>query len=282
MNQKMRMMQPALMLTLAIMMVMGCRTYRSVGPQPGDVQAVDLGGGVWLGLVWCPPGKFWMGSPESEVDRGNDERQHRVTLTKGFWMGKYEVTQAQWEAVMGRNPSQFRSVGPNAPVERVSWNDCQMFVRKLNEMLVARGEKGGFRLPTEAEWEYACRAGTRTPFHYGGDLDATMANCCGDHPYGKGHKGEYRQITMRVGSFLPNAWGLYDMHGNIFEWCQDRFADYPRMRETDPIGPDSGPYRVLRGGCWCSAAWGCRSARRDRDVPDRSDGYLGFRLARDS
>jgi formylglycine-generating enzyme required for sulfatase activity len=244
----------------------------------GDVQMVDLGGGVKLELVWCPPGTFMMGSPLSEARRNSDEMQHRVTLTKGFWMGKYEVTQAQWEAVMGNNPSLFMDADKNAPVERVSWNDCQTFVRKLNERIPG----GGFRLPTEAEWEYACRAGTATASHYGDDLDATMANFDGRYPYGDGRKGKYRGTTVRVGSFRPNAWGLYDMHGNVWEWCEDGCEAYPSGSVTDPVGHGSDPFRVVRrGGSWYDFARNCRSANRSRSDPGNRISNLGLRLARD-
>ncbi|NCA83577.1 MAG: formylglycine-generating enzyme family protein [Opitutae bacterium] len=254
------------------------------GPSPGDVQTVDLGGGVKLELVWCPAGSYTRGSPANEAGRSDDETQHRVTLTKGFWMGKHEVTQAQWEAVTGSNPSHFKNAGKSAPVESVSWDDCQEFVRKLN----ARVPGAGFRLPTEAEWEYACRApsagsgqaGT-SAFHYGNDLDATMANFDGNYPYGNGRKGEYRQTTVAVGTFRPNAWGLYDMHGNVWEWCQDWYGDYPTGSVTDPAGPGSGSFRVYRGGGWYSSARGCRSASRYGSDPGSRSGILGLRLARD-
>ena len=149
--------------------------------QPGSEMTIDLGGGVKMVMVWIPPGTFTMGSPTSEDERDSDETQHRVTLTKGSWIGKYEVTQEQWQQVMGNNPSKFR--GSSNPVEQVSWNDCQEFLKKLNG--IAGTRQGVFRLPTEAQWEYACRAGTTTLFHYGNDLDATVANL-----YGNGLKDE--------------------------------------------------------------------------------------------
>ncbi|NLN02440.1 MAG: SUMF1/EgtB/PvdO family nonheme iron enzyme, partial [Lentisphaerae bacterium] len=245
-------------------------------PNAGDTQTVDLGGGVKLEMDWCPPGTFMMGSPSGEAGRWYDDTQHRVTLTKGFWMGKYEVTQAQWEAVMGSNPSYFKNAGRSAPVEQVSWDDCQEFVRKLN----VRVPGGGFRLPTEAEWEYACRAVTSTVFQYDNDLDASMANFNGNYRYGNGRKGEYRLKTLPVGSFRPNVWGLYDMHGNVWEWCQDWHGEYPSGSVTDPAGPGSGSNRVYRGGGWYCFARGCRSACRSRGDPGDRVIYLGLRLAR--
>jgi formylglycine-generating enzyme required for sulfatase activity len=244
------------------------------GPCPGDTQTYDLGGGVQLEMVYIPPGEFMMGSPANEANRSNDETQHRVKLTKGFWMGKHEVTQEQWERIMGNNPSNFKGV--KNPVEQVSWNDCQEFVGKLNGMVSGRR----FRLPTEAEWEYACRAETTAPFHYGESLDATMANFDGNYPYGLGAKGEYRQKTVAVGSFQANKWGLYDMHGNVWEWCQDWYGDYPTSAVSDPAGPGAGDVRVIRGGGWVGNAGFCRSAYRSWNGPgNRGDG-LGFRLAR--
>jgi len=250
----------------------------------GDPKTVDLGGGVKLELVWCPPGTFTMGSPKSEQDAMaaaglkkrwmDDETQHKVTLTKGFWLGKHEVTQRQWQSVMGKNPSRFKSAGLDAPVESVSWNDCQKFLRKLN---APAGHE--CRLPTEAEWEYACRAGTATAFHYGNDLDSTQANFNGDCPFENGRKGEYRRTTVKVGSFRPNAWGLYDMHGNVLEWCQDGHGAYPPGAVIDPAGARTGRRRVFRGGSWTYYARRCRSASRMSYVPSFSYQCLGFRVA---
>ena len=261
-------------------------TAKPVQHTPGEVQKVTLASGVDLDLVWCPAGSFMMGSPPTEIARDNDETQHRVTLTGSFWMGKYEVTQAQWEAMMGRSPSHFKEAKlfgtfggrslSSHPVEQVSWNDCQEFVRKVN----ARVPGGGFRLPTEAEWEYACRAGTTTAFHYGNDLDASMVNFDGYYPYGNGRKGEFRRKTTPVGSFKPNASGLYDMHGNVWEWCEDWYGAYPSGSVTDPVGPGSGSGRVDRGGCWYGNAWNCRSAFRGWRVPGYRNYGLGLRLAR--
>jgi formylglycine-generating enzyme required for sulfatase activity len=179
-------------------------------------------------------------------------------------MGKYEVTQAQWERVMGSNPSRFTSAGASAPVEQVSWDDCQEFVRKVNTLVPG----GAFRLPTEAEWEYACRAGTTGP--YAGNLDDLGW-------YG----GNSENTTHAVGRKKANAWNLYDMHGNVWEWCSDWFGEqYPSWGVTDPAGPGSGSGRVCRGGGWINDARFCRSAGRSRNVPGIRYYYLGLRLAR--
>ena len=240
----------------------------------GDTEAVDLGGGVKVDLVWCPAGSFLMGSPEIEAERSSKEMQHRVTLTKGFWIGKYAVTQRQWEAVAASNPSFFK--GADLPVEAVSWDDCQTFIQKLNVKVAG----GGFRLPTEAEWEYACRAGTTTAFCYGDRLDATMANFDENYPYSGAVMDVNRQKTTVVGLFKPNAWGLYDMHGNVCEWCQDWYNDYPAGNVTDPTGRGSGSSIVYRGGCFMFDAGSCRSARRCRYEPGKRNGCLGLRLVR--
>lgn len=216
--------------------------------------------GITLNMVWIPAGTFTMGSPHTEADRYDDERQHEVTLSRGFWLGQFEVTQELWERVMRSNISWYK--GADRPAENVSWDDSQVFIEKLNRLV--RG--GGFRLPTEAEWEYACRAGT-TGSH-AGMLDAMAW-------YG----GNAGGTTQPVGTKQPNAWGLYDMHGNVWEWCQDWFGEYPG-EVTDPSGPPSGSNRVYRGGCWFNRDRDCRSALRWAYHPSYRDYDLGFRLAR--
>ena len=172
-----------------------------------------------------------MGSPEGGRKRKSDnETQHKVTLTKGFYMGVHAVTQEQWQAVMGNNPSKFKGE-KNLPVEQVSWDDCQEFIKKLREK-----DKKLYRLPTEAEWEYSCRAGTTTPFHFGETISTDQANYNGNFTYGNGKKGKYREKTTPVGSFPANAWGLHDMHGNVWQWCQDWYGDYPQKDVVDPTG----------------------------------------------
>ena len=226
-------------------------------------------------MVYIPPGTFMMGSPSNEPERDSDERQHEVTLTNGFYLGATEVTQRQWKAVMGNNPSNFK--GNIRPVERVSWNDCQEFIKKLN------WQEGGnkYRLPTEAEWEYSCRVGTTTPFYTGNCISTDQANYNGNYPMSRCSEGRYRKKTTDVASFSPNFWGLYDMHGNVWEWCQDWYdKSYPNSHVADPEGPSSGSFRVNRGGSCVNSAWYCRSANRDFSSLGGWSDDLGFRLAR--
>jgi len=178
------------------------------------VKSVELGGGVNLEMIFIPPGEFMMGSPAEEEDRDDDENLHQVRLTKGFYLGRYPVTQAQYKAVMGKNRSHFK--GKDRPVEEVSWRDAAAFCEQLSHRVGQR-----VMLPTEAQWEYACRAGTTTPFSFGATISTNQANYDGNHTYGGGSKGVYREETTRVGQFSSNAWGLYDMHGNVDEWCSD-------------------------------------------------------------
>jgi len=215
-----------------------------------------------IALRWCPPGSFQMGSPSSEKDRDNDETQHRVTLTKGFYMGETEVTQGLWQEVMGANPS-YNEVGDNYPVEKVSWNNCQDFLSKLNAKAPAGWR---FALPTEAQWEYACRAGTTGAYGGSGNLDEM-----GWYDGNSGNK------THPVAQKRANAWGLYDMHGNVWEWCADWFGNYQRGAVTDPTGGALGG-RVLRGGSYWDLPRGCRSAYRLRHIPGGRDRLFGFRL----
>ena len=230
---------------------------RAATLKAGAKKTIKLPGGVTMEFAWCPPGTFMMGSPSNEENRGNDEAQHRVTLTKGFWLGKYEVTQKQWQSVMGSNPSSFK--GDNRPVEQVSWNDCQEFIQKMNALVNC-----GARLPTEAEWEYACRAGTTGA--YAGDLN--------DMAWYYSNSG---QSTHDVGTKQANAWGLHDMHGNVWERCQDWKGSYVGD-ETDPKGPASGVYHVMRGGSYRSDSRG-KSRSAHRDTHDDRSSSIGFRVA---
>jgi formylglycine-generating enzyme required for sulfatase activity len=240
-------------------------------PRPGDLTTIDLGNGIAMQFAWCPPGTFLMGSPAGEPERRDDETQHRVTLTQGYWLGIHPVTQAQWQAVTGNNPSSFK--GDTLPVEFVSWDDCQEFVKKL-------GQKTGrrFRLPTEAEWEYACRAGTTTPFHFGETISTDQANYDGNYTYGNGKKGVWRRATTPVGSFPANAWGLYDMHGNVWEWCLDWYGPYPQGVRKDPQSINNGTARVRRGGSWYFGPRNCRSAFRGRCVAGGRNRDYGCRV----
>ena len=224
----------------------------------------DLGKGVKLEMTLIPAGKFMMGSPKKEVGRYDGETQHKVTLTKPFYMGKYEVTQEQWESVMGNNPSS-RTKGAKLPVTDVSWNDCKKFIKKLNGIT-----KGKYRLPTEAEWEYACRAGITTAYSFGAKITPKDANY-DDSKLGK---------PVEVGSYTPNAFGLYDMHGNVWEWCEDRYAKYPAGAVMDPKGPAKGECRVLRGGSFGRNVLKARSSGRDLIMPTLRYSSIGFRLAR--
>ena len=234
-------------------------------------KTVDLGDGVVLELVLIPAGPFDMGSPDNEAGpwRGREGPVHRVRITKPFYMGKYEVTQEVWEKVMGSNPSEFK--GAKNPVENVSWEDCQDFLKKLNALAKAQGT---FRLPTEAQWEYACRAGTKTRF-CSGDADAGLA----DYAWYDANSGN---TTHPVGTKKPNAWGLYDMHGNVQEWCADWYGKdyYGKSPRDDPTGPAVGNVRVLRGGVWNDSPGYCRSASCSYLAPtSRFDDYgLGFRV----
>ena len=230
--------------------------------------------GVRQAFRWCEPGTFLMGSPENEPERYGDELQHEVTLTKGFWMADTTVTQALWQAVMGDNPSEFK--GEERPVENVNWEGAQAFINKMN---VLKAELK-LCLPTEAQWEYACRAGSTTPFCWGEQIDSSLVNFDGNYPYNDGSKSEYREETVDVKALPCNDWGLYQMHGNVWEWCQDWFGDYPSASVIDPQGPDTGFDRVLRGGSWIYSGRFCRSAARDSDVPSSRYSILGFRLAR--
>jgi formylglycine-generating enzyme required for sulfatase activity len=215
-------------------------------------------------MVWCPPGEFLMGSPEDEANREDDETQHRVTLTRGFWMAKTETTQRQWERVIGEYPSGFS--GEDLPVETVSWVDVQGWLEKMNEKApLPSGWK--WALPTEAQWEYACRAGTESAF--AGDLDEM-----GWYRDNSGSK------TNPVGTKKANAWGLHDMHGNVWEWCSDRYGEYVIGSSSDPTGgATTGGSRVLRGGSWDYYAQHCRSADRSRVTPGNRLNSLGFRPA---
>jgi len=233
----------------------------------GKEEVIDLGNGVKLGMILIPAGKFMMGSPANEKGREKVikelyETQHEVTLTKSFYMGKYEVTQEQWESVMG-NKSTSKAKGAKLPVHGVSWNDCQDFIKKLNTKT-----NSVYRLPTEAEWEYACRAGTTTAYSFGDSLTKNDANI-------------YGPSIKPVGSYKPNAFGLYDMHGNAEEWCEDGYAPYPNGAVTDPKGPETGLRAIMiRGGAFNDVASKARSSSRNFFTPSGRYVNGGFRLAR--
>jgi formylglycine-generating enzyme required for sulfatase activity len=257
---------------------LGLSVYLTVGGALGagdDAQPRTVTTNQGMKFVWIAPGTFMMGSPKEEKGRANDESQHKVTLSKGFYIGIYPVTQEEWLAVMGKNPSKFQG-DPKLPVEQVSWLDCQEFIKKLREK-----DERSYRLPTEAEWEYACRAGSTTPFYCGDTLSTEQANYNGNYVYGDGKKGVYREKTVPVGSFPPNAWGLYDMHGNVSQWCQDLLGhDYPKGEAVDPLGK-TGESRVIRGGSWIDNPLECRSAYRGGSRPALRHSMVGLRLCFD-
>jgi sulfatase modifying factor 1 len=228
-------------------------------------------------FVLIRPGHFEMGSPPGEAGRRDDETRHGVTLTHPYYLATTEVTQRQWVALMGSNPSQFRSAGPQAPVERVSWSEVQEFLRRLNA-----GGEGVFRLPTEAEWEYACRAGTETSYSFGRLLTTSDANYDGRYPLPGQRRGQYRERTVAVASFQPNAWGLYDMYGNVWEWCADAYCPYPTGDVIDPEGACRSPYKVIRGGSWYFGADAARSASRYTHEPQLRGFSIGFRVLRET
>ena len=271
------------------------------GLHAGDTKTITLPGGATMELVWCPPGSFTMGSPVSEQGRFDSEVQHPITLMKGFWLGKYEVTQRQWESVMGTNPARFQS--PDRPVEQVSWEDCQVFIRAVRRA----SPELAVRLPTEAEWEYACRAGTETALPNGRNLIIYGENngpalddiawYGGNSSVGfelsngfdtanwkeKQHPGGFAG-THPVGLKAANAWGLHDMIGNVLEWCSDwysadsRGAVDPENTSSPQTFENGVMYRVYRGGSWSYSARFCRSASRSGDQPSSRSGNLGFRL----
>ena len=245
--------------------------------KPGETGYLALPDGSHMRMRWCPPGWFMMGSPKTETSRIENEgfeTRHPVRITRGFWMSETEVTEAQWNAVMGYGG------GGNAPKRYVSWDQCHVFADRLNQR-----SHGGLavRLPTEAEWEYACRAGTSTPFSFGTWLNGKQACCAGGQPYGTTQSGPNAKIgPSRVGSYsaYANAWGLNDMHGNVYEWCEDTFGPYPTNGQlvVDPANRTAGGVKVIRGGCWNYAAHQCRSAWRGRMAQDLTTNTTGFRV----
>jgi formylglycine-generating enzyme required for sulfatase activity len=235
----------------------------------------DFTNSIGMKFVWIPPGNFMMGRPNDERPMVADETPlHKVTLTKGFYLGVHLVTQKQWQDVMGNNPSKF--IGENLPVETVSWNDCQQLVKKLQEKEAK--DKKTYRLPTEAEWEYSCRAGTTTAYHFGATMTTDQANFRGDLT-----GGVFRDKTTPVDQFPANAWGLHDMHGNLRQWCQDSYGFYPKGDVVDPQGGKVGKKQkfvrsVLRGGCWIFERDLCRAACRFSEDPAHRSYIIGLRV----
>jgi formylglycine-generating enzyme required for sulfatase activity len=248
---------------------------------------------IGMKLVLVPAGKFMMGSPKTEAERGDDETEHEVELTKSFYMGIHHVTQQEYAKVVGRNPSWMSSTGAarqkvkgldtsRFPVDSVRWTDAQQFCERLAALDGKDGKPRRYRLPTEAEWEYACREAGKstTPVSFGDTLNSEQANFDGRFPLGPTSKGPSLSRTSKVASYKPNALGLYDMHGNIWQWCADWYGKdyYAKSPKQDPQGPSSGSTRVLRGGGWCQSGKDCRSANRSNEVMSFSDGTIGFRV----
>jgi formylglycine-generating enzyme required for sulfatase activity len=249
----------------------------------------EIAPGVKMAFVLVPPGRFLMGSPQAERERSTDEALHEVEVAEPFYLGKVEVTQEQYEAVTKENPSQAR--GPKLPVESVTWMQATAFAETVTNRVPRDTAPRQYRLPREAEWEYACRGGRpcSLPFGVGNgrSLDSTQANLEGNYPFGgPGKSKPSLRGTRQGGSYQPNALGLFDMHGNVWEWCQDSYRDYPGGEDvvkkvTKPVGgPDGGTSRAMRGGSWLTLARDCRAANRGRSEPAFGREDLGFRLVR--
>jgi formylglycine-generating enzyme required for sulfatase activity len=247
------------------------RAKASLGFRSAAPKSFDLGGGISMEFVLIEAGTFQMGSPVAEEGHNDDEVEHTVIITRPFYMSRYPVTQIQYQAVLGDNPSYFP--GENNPVEMVSWFDAVSFCERLTERFGKR-----FRLPTEAEWEYACRAGTSTAFFTGNTITTEQANFDGRLGLGSAQAGLSRRSTTAVDTFPPNLWQLSDMHGNVWEWCADWYGAYPQGVVTDPMGSPNGDIRILRGGSWFHGAADARSAQRDALDPGRRHSIYGFRV----
>jgi formylglycine-generating enzyme required for sulfatase activity len=282
--------------------VFGCHRTASVSPahDPAFIASNELNGSkagdereiAGMKLCWCPPGKFTMGSPRDEPERRPGEDQVEVTLSKGFWTGKYEVTQGQWKRVVGKLPGELTAElleGDDFPVGNVNFAEAEGFCRRLTEL----GRQSGvlpadweFRLPTEAQWEYACRAGTTTATAFGDRLSSKLANFKG-RPYNGGEPGPSLNRAAKVGSYAANTWGLHDMHGNIYEWCRDWYhreltggtdPDLYSAKTSATKSEHGGVSRVRRGGCWSDDGWALRTAFRLRFEPERRFDHIGFRV----
>jgi sulfatase modifying factor 1 len=256
------------------------------GSRPGEARSVQQ-----LEMRWCPDGRFRMGSPPAEPGRRPDETQLDVRISHGFWITKHEVTQGLWTRVMGKLPGALTAgVGDDLPVYNVNYAEAEAFCRKLTTQWRASGDlpsTWAFRLPSEAQWEYACRAGTKTATSFGDQLSSRQANFKGDFPYNGAEKGPTVGRVARVGSYPPNAWGIHDMHGNVFEWCRDWYhatlpggadPDLSSARSTATRNSDGTVSRVRRGGCWADEGWACRSACRLRFEPERRADHIGLRV----
>jgi formylglycine-generating enzyme required for sulfatase activity len=281
-------------LLLGILMLILGSLFAGAGPIQQGAQDRNkmITNAIGMKLTLIPAGKFLMGSPMNEPERDTDEGQHEVKITKPFYLGIHEVSQREWERVMPKNPSVFHPKNggsPEHPVEQVLWGEAVEFCKKLSDLPEEKRAGRAYRLPTEAEWEYACRAGTQTIFHFGNRLASNQANFNGRFPYGGAEEGPYLQKTAKVGSYQPNAFGLYDMHGNVAEWCSDWYDPdyYVHSPKEDPHGPSQGVvptgfggfYQVVRGGSWLDEGRGCRAAYRFRFMPSDRYRLVGFRVA---
>jgi formylglycine-generating enzyme required for sulfatase activity len=276
--------------------VLGCQLRISPAANPDGPSAFkgSVAGGerevVGIKLCWCPAGRFMMGSPRGEPERRPDEDQVEMTLTKGFWTGKYEVTQGQWKRVIGKLPGELTpggGEGDDFPVYNVNHAEAEEFCRKLTEKAHTSGElpkEWEFRLPTEGQWEYACRAGTTTATSFGDKLSSKQANF-GGKPYNGAEAGPSLKRAAKVGSYPPNAWGIHDMHGNVVEWCRDWYhAKLPGGKDPDlssvkgTVNRDGTYSRSRRGSAWTDDGWASRSALRQRFEPERRADHIGFRV----
>jgi formylglycine-generating enzyme required for sulfatase activity len=278
-------------LALTLSSLLGWAGSLAAVPQPQAAITNSIG----MKLVLIPAGKFTMGSPLSEPEREQEEVPHEVVITQPFYMGAFEVTQREFARVKGNKPrAEFdsdRGGGPEHPMETLLWKDAADFCEQLSKLPEEQRAGRQYRLPSEAEWEYACRAGASTPFSFGDSLASVQANFNGAFPYGSAPPGPYLRKTAKVGSYKPNAFGLYDMHGNAWEWCADWYdANYYRNSpREDPLGPPTGVlptdygdfYVVVRGGSWLDDARGCRSAYRYRAMPENGYRLIGFRVVCD-
>ena len=257
---------PASLVGLSLMLACG-----SSGPDPRPSSWTEPTTG--MEFIRIEPGSFDMGSPAEEPYREDQEVLHRVTLTQSFYLGRFEVTQGEWEAVMGENPSQFQECGSDCPVETVNYVDIEAFVAALEEL---SGER--FRLPTEAEWEYACRADEGSVFGIGEQISSAVANFDGSDPFPGAESGPYRARPTPVGSFPANAWGLHDMNGNVWEWCEDDHCPYPEGPVVDPLARCGAELQVIRGGSWYYGPDSARCGLRYTHRPLDDGPSLGFRL----
>jgi len=226
----------------------------------------DFTNSIGMEMVWCPPGTFWMGSPVDEEGRFKDEALHEVTITSGFWIGRFPVTQRQWRDVMGQNRTWFKDSGPDAPDELVNWSDAQEFCVSLSRL-----DGHDYTLPTEAQWEYACRAGSKSTYFFGNDQERLKEYAW---------YSESTDDVNPIGQKKANGWGIHDMIGNVTQWCLDWYGEYPSGKVTDPTGPTTGSYRVLRGSCASFSERHCRSAYRTFNSPGSRYFAQGFRVVK--